>query len=112
MDYEKILPSTTWYHATRDEIKDSKYLNIDQNSKLVNSVVISEVSSQYAPKGYSLIASTALSTLKETEVKKDLAQIWGASTKPWALKIHYHCASHHIFLVQKFQTNYMLPATI
>ena len=89
MDYEKILPSTTWYHATRDEIKDSKYLNIDQNSKLVNSVVISEVSSQYAPKGYSLIASTALSTLKETEVKKDLAQIWGASTKPWELVARY-----------------------
>ena len=89
MDYEKILPSTTWYHATRAEIKDSKYLNIDQNSKLVNSVVISEVSSQYAPKGYSLIASTALSTLKETEVKKDLAQIWGTSTKLWELVARY-----------------------
>ncbi len=84
-EYTKVLPSLTWYHATKNEITDSKYLSIDTKSKLVNSVVISEVSKSYAPKGQSLIASTSLTKMSESEVKRDLAKIWGAETKSWEL---------------------------
>lgn len=88
-DYEKTLPSLTWYHAASAKLNDSKYLSIDTKSKLVNSVVISEVSTAYAPVGTSLIASTSLVKMSESEVKKDLAKIWGSETKSWQLVALY-----------------------
>ena len=84
-DYLKVLPSFTWYHATNGQIHNSKYLSIDTSSKLVNSVVISEVSRSYAPENQSLIASTSLTKMSESEVKRDLAKIWGVETKSWEL---------------------------
>jgi monoamine oxidase len=55
---------------------DSKYLTIDTSTKLVNSVVISDISSAYAPRGTNLIASTSLSKLAAAEVNKAVAKIW------------------------------------
>ena len=88
-DFAKILPSFTWYHTTTEEIPKSSYLRVDTKSELVNSVVISEVSSNYAPVGQKLIASTALRPLSESVVKKDLARIWKVSTKSWGLIAKY-----------------------
>lgn len=88
-DYDKVLPSLTWYHATKDTLVDSKYLSISTESKLVNSVVISEVSCEYAPKDYSLIASTSLVKMSESEVKRDLSKIWRSETKGWELVALY-----------------------
>ena len=88
-DYESVLPSFTWYHTTKTEIADSKYLAIDTTSPLVNSVVISETSPAYAPTGFSLIASTSLVKMSESEVRRDLAKIWKSDTKSWELVAKY-----------------------
>jgi Flavin containing amine oxidoreductase len=91
-DYVKTLPSTTWYHATTEKLRDSKYLNIDTSSRLVNSIVISEVAKSYAPHGRSLIASTSLVSMQEREVRADLAKLWGVNTKKWELVANYQIA--------------------
>jgi Flavin containing amine oxidoreductase len=88
-EYSQILPSRTWYHATEQAIKDAKYLSIDTSSRLVNTAVISEVSKNYAPKGKHLISSTSLEKMSESEVKRDLAKIWGVNTKSWDLISSY-----------------------
>ena len=88
-DFEKILPSFTWYHSTSEEIPDAKYLKIRTDSSLVNSVVISEVSNSYAPKGTNLIASTSIHPISESEVKKELAKTWKIQTKTWDLVARY-----------------------
>jgi protoporphyrinogen oxidase len=87
--FAKILPSYTWYHAVAGEIANSKYLAIDTKTKLVNSVVISNVSKDYAPAGISLISSTSLVKLTQAEVKKAVGKIWGIPTKDLKLVTKY-----------------------
>lgn len=88
-EYERVLPSMTWYHSTQEKLQDSKYLAIDTASRLVNSVVVSEISDAYAPIGFSLVASTSLEKLSESEVKRDLSRIWRTETKSWDLVAMY-----------------------
>lgn len=80
-----MLSSTTWYHATSEQIDSPNTLVVDGQSPLVNSVVMSEVSDAYAPQGIHLIASTSLEPISESEVRKSLAKLWLADTRNWDL---------------------------
>jgi hypothetical protein len=88
-NYERVLPSTTWYHSVKGSLPDSDYLRIKSNGKLVNSVVISNVSKSYAPEGYSLISSTSLENLTEKELKSELTNMWGNQSSDWDLVAKY-----------------------
>ena len=85
----KTLSSTTWYHATSDELVDDNYLALDPKSPIVNSLVISKVSRDYAPAGINLISSTTLAPISESEVRKELSKFWKCDTRNWDLAARY-----------------------
>jgi len=70
--------STTWYHATTDELRAPSYMAIPMNSGIVNSIVISQVSSAYAPSGTHLVATTTLNSVSEERIKDQLGLLWGS----------------------------------
>jgi len=70
--------STTWYHATTEELRAPSYMAIPMNSGIVNSIVISQVSAAYAPAGTHLVATTTLNSVSEDRIKKQLGLLWGS----------------------------------
>lgn len=85
----KTLSSTTWYHATGEEIIDDNYLALNPSSPIVNSLVISKVSSSYSPSDVNLISSTTIALISESEVRKELSKIWKCETRNWDLAARY-----------------------
>lgn len=85
----KMFESTTAYFATSELPMDGKNLAISSNSKLVNSIVISQVSAKYAPIGQHLISATSLSPITESVFRKELASIWQVNTQAWQYVANY-----------------------
>ena len=85
----KMLSSTTAYFATNQLPSDSKNLVVSSKSKLVNSIVISQVSSKYAPIGQHLVSATSLSPITESVFRKELAEIWQMNTHSWEYVARY-----------------------
>jgi phytoene dehydrogenase-like protein len=85
----KMLTSTTAYFATDQLPSDSKNLVVSSKSKLVNSIVISQVSRKYAPAGQHLVSATSLSPITESVFRKELAEIWQMSTHSWEYVARY-----------------------
>ena len=85
----KMLTSTTAYFATNQLPSDSKNLVVSSKSKLVNSIVISQVSRKYAPAGQHLVSATSLSPITESVFRKELAEIWQMSTHSWEYVARY-----------------------
>ena len=90
-----LLSSTTWYHTTDIAPSDSAQLALDSQNRgpVVNSIVISNLSANYAPAGQSLISSTTISHASESEVRRHLALLWGASTADWRFLAKYEIHS-------------------
>ena len=90
-----LLSSTTWYHTTDIAPSDSAQLAVDSQNRgpVVNSIVISNLSANYAPAGQSLISSTTISHSSESEVRRHLALLWGASTADWRFLAKYEIHS-------------------
>jgi protoporphyrinogen oxidase len=85
----KMFSSTTAYFATDQLPSDSKNLVVSSKSKLVNSIVISQVSSKYAPIGQHLVSATSLSPITESVFRKELAEIWQMNTHSWEYVARY-----------------------
>ena len=85
----KMFESTTTYFATSELPTDGKNLAISSNSKLVNSIVISQVSAKYAPAGQHLVSATSLFPVTESVFRKELASIWQINTQPWQYVANY-----------------------
>ena len=85
----KMFESTTAYFATSDLPMDGKNLVISSNSKLLNSIVISQVSAKYAPVGQHLISATSLSPITESVFRKELSSIWQMNTQQWQYVANY-----------------------
>ena len=85
----KMFESTTAYFATTELPKNGKNLAISSNSKLVNSIVISQVSPKYAPAGQHLVSATSLSPITESVFRKELASIWQVNTQQWQYVANY-----------------------
>ncbi len=90
-----LLSSITWYHATDKAPSDKAQLALDSQHRgpVVNSIVISNLSTRYAPKGQSLISSTTISSASESEVRRHLAHMWGRSTGEWRFLAKYEIHS-------------------
>ena len=71
---------TTWYHSVPSGTIASKHLKVTTKGKLLNSVAISNVAPSYAPKGSTLISSTSLYSMPESEARREVAQLWGLSS--------------------------------
>jgi tRNA pseudouridine-54 N-methylase len=85
----KMLTSTTMYFSTSDQLKDVKNLAVSSKSKLVNSVVLNQISKNYAPAGTNLISATSLQQLSEKEFRSELDGIWGCDTSNWQEMARY-----------------------
>ena len=87
----KLAGSTTWYYEVPQELTGSARLLIDGEHRgpVVNSIVLSNLISAYAPDGKSLLASTTLDFASESEVSRHLALMWGAHTGGWSLIAKY-----------------------
>ena len=87
----KLAGSTTWYYEVPQELTGSPRLLIDGEHRgpVVNSIVLSNLISTYAPDGKSLLASTTLDFASESEVRRHLALMWGAHTGEWSLIAKY-----------------------
>ncbi len=85
----KMFESTTAYFATTELPKYGKNLAISSKSKLVNSIVISQVSPKYAPAGQHLVSATSLSPITESVFRKELASIWQVNTQQWEYVANY-----------------------
>jgi phytoene dehydrogenase-like protein len=99
LDQYRELESTTWYHVTRGELPHADLLAVQKNGVVVNSVVISDLISGYAPTGKTLVASTTLRPTTEVQVREELSRIWEISTHDWQLFAEYkipHSLTEHL----------------
>ena len=90
-----LAGSTTWYHAASTAPSSSAELIIDSENRgpVINSIVISNLSREYAPTGQNLISSTTIKHASESEVRRQLAQMWGSSTEEWRFLAKYEINS-------------------
>ena len=90
-----LIRATTWYHVPKHAPTESAELILDGEHRgpVVNSLVISNLSSSYAPAGQHLISSTTITHASESEVRRHLALMWGSSTENWRLIAKYEINS-------------------
>ena len=91
----RMVGCITWYHASDSNPSGTGRLLIDGQSRgpVINSVVISDISSAYAPTGKHLISSTTDLGITESEVRRHLATMWGVETRDWQLIAKYEIPS-------------------
>jgi len=81
----------TWYHAVATNPSGSGRLVVDGQNRgpIINSLVISDISSDYAPVGQHLVSTTTDLGATESDVRRHLAIMWGISTHDWQLIAKY-----------------------
>jgi hypothetical protein len=87
----KLASSITWYHEAPADLTASDRLLLDGENRgpVVNSIVISNFISTYAPVGRSLLSTTTIGYTSESEVRRHLSLMWGAETQAWPLIAKY-----------------------
>ena len=81
----------TWYHAASQNPSGSGYLVVDgqRRGPIINTLVISDISKNYAPTGQHLISTTTDLNVTESDVRRHLATMWGTSTHGWQFIAKY-----------------------
>lgn len=83
----------TWWFATEAAPTDDAALRVDgrRRGPIVNTAVMTNTAPTYAPRGQHLVQATcvlpatATATTTEHEVRRQLAEVWDADTRPWRL---------------------------
>ena len=94
-DVARMVGCITWYHSSEVNPSGTGRLVIDGQNRgpVINSLVISDISTEYAPDGKHLISSTTHLGTTESEVRRHLAIMWGAQTRDWQLIAKYEIPS-------------------
>jgi len=81
----------TWYHAVTNNPLGNGRLVVDGQNRgpIINSIVISDISSSYAPLGQHLVSTTTDLGATESDVRRHLSLMWGMSTHDWQLIAKY-----------------------
>jgi len=81
----------TWYHAVSYNPSGNGRLIVDGQNRgpVINSIVMSDISSSYAPLGQHLVSTTTDLGATESDVRRHLAIVWGISTHDWQLIAKY-----------------------
>ena len=81
----------TWYHAVSQNPSGNGRLIVDgqRRGPIINSVVMSDISSSYAPVNQYLISTTTDLNATESDVRRHLAIMWGTSTHEWQFIAKY-----------------------
>ncbi len=90
-EVSRMAGCVTWYHAVDSNPSGSGRLVVDGQSRgpIINTVVISDISSDYAPAGRHLISTTTVLGATESDVRRHLSIMWGTSTHEWQLIAKY-----------------------
>lgn len=85
----------TWYHRAQVNPSGTARLIIDgqRRGPVINSIVVSDISPDYAPAGSHLVSSTSGTSVNESDVRRHLALMWGVDTREWALIAKYEIAA-------------------
>ncbi len=89
LDVIRTSSSTTWYHVADSIIEGAGRLAVPTSGSLIHSIAISDVNTSYAPKGSQLFSSTTLKNISESEVRKELSNIWRCKTSDWQFIAKY-----------------------
>lgn len=81
----------TWYHSTPINPSGSGRLVVDGTNRgpVINTVVMSDISEDYAPAGQNLISTTTDLGATESDVRRHLSTMWQTSTHEWQLVAKY-----------------------
>ena len=81
----------TWYHAVDSNPSGSGRLVVDGQNRgpIINTIVVSDISADYAPAGSHLVSTTTELGATESDVRRHLSIIWGTSTHDWQLIAKY-----------------------
>ena len=80
----------TWYHSCQNPSGNGRLIVDGQNrGPILNSIVMSDISSNYAPAGQHLVSTTTDLGATESDVRRHLAIMWGTSTHDWQLIAKY-----------------------
>ena len=81
----------TWYHAVTNNPSGNGRLVVDGQNRgpIINSIVISDISTSYAPLGQHLVSTTTDLGATESDVRRHLSLMWGMSTHDWQLIAKY-----------------------
>lgn len=89
IDVVTMNTSTTWYHVSDVDVPKANRFAVNIRGALINSIAISDVAPSYAPEGKQLFSSTSLAIVSESEIRRELARIWGRDTSKWELIARY-----------------------
>lgn len=86
-----MVGCVTWYHATSNNPSGNGRLVVDGQKRgpIYNSVVMSDISPDYAPAGQHLVSTTTGLGATEAEVGKHLSLVWGQPTHDWSAVARY-----------------------
>lgn len=81
----------TWYHAVSQNPSGSGRLVVDGQKRgpIINTVVMSDISTYYAPAGQHLVSTTTDLNVTESDARRHLAIVWGTSTHDWQFIAKY-----------------------
>ena len=81
----------TWYHASGNNPSGTGRLVVDGSNRgpVINTVVMSDISKDYAPAGQNLISTTTDLSATESDVRRHLSTMWQTSTHDWQLIAKY-----------------------
>ena len=87
----RMAECITWYHSTTINPSGTGRLIVDGHNRgpIINSIVMSDISIDYAPQGQHLISTTTDLSATESDVRRHLAQIWQMDTHDWQLVAKY-----------------------
>lgn len=87
----RMVGCITWYHADAVNPSGSGRLVVDgqRRGPIINSVVMSDISSSYAPANQHVISTTTDLNVTESDVRRHLAILWGVDTYAWQFIAKY-----------------------
>jgi len=90
-DVARMAGCITWYHVVATNPSGNGRLVVDGQNRgpIINSLVISDISSSYAPAGQNLVSTTTDLGATESDVRRHLAIVWGMGTHDWELIAKY-----------------------
>ena len=79
----------TWWFATDERYNDDGALRVDglRRGPIVHTAIMTNTAPTYAPRGQHLVEATCVlpSEATETDVRRQLSELWGTDTHPWRL---------------------------
>ena len=82
--------SHTWYHSLPAGVITSKRLRVTSTANpIVNSIALSNVAPEYAPEDRTLISSTSILSITDSEALNEISKFWGVAPAEFELIKRY-----------------------